>query len=139
VLRRRFLTLLEDAARLERMARIIGKDAMPERQRLTLLCAQLVNEAFLRQSAFSVNDRYATPQRQAVMMRLLGTFTEGAEQLLQAGVPPERIGEAPVFRKLLRMGEEIPEGDWELFSALDRELGRTFQQLREEAREASVA
>jgi V/A-type H+-transporting ATPase subunit A len=138
-LRRRFLTLLEDAARLERMARIIGKDAMPERQRLTLLCAQLVNEAFLRQSAFSVNDRYATPQRQAVMMRLLGTFTEGAEQLLQAGVPPERIGETPVFRKLLRMGEEIPEGDWERFSALDRELGRTFQQLREEAREASVA
>jgi len=138
-LRRRFLTLLEDAARLERMARIIGKDAMPERQRLTLLCAQLVNEAFLRQSAFSVNDRYATPQRQAVMMRLLGTFTEGAEQLLQAGVVPERIGETPVFRKLLRMGEEIPEGDWERFSSLDRELGRTFQQLREAAREASVA
>ena len=121
------------------MARIIGKDAMPERQRLTLLCAQLVNEAFLRQSAFSVNDRYATPQRQAVMMRLLGTFTEGAEQLLQAGVAPERIGETPVFRKLLRMGEEIPEGDWERFSLLDRELGRTFQQLREAAREAAVA
>jgi hypothetical protein len=37
------------------------------------------------------------------------------------------------------MGEEIPEGDWERFSVLDRELGRTFQQLREEAREASVA
>ena len=34
---------------------------------------------FLRQSAFSANDRYATPQRQAVMMRLIGTFIEGAE------------------------------------------------------------
>jgi vacuolar-type H+-ATPase catalytic subunit A/Vma1 len=33
------------------MARIIGKDALPARQRLTLLCAELVNEAFLRQSA----------------------------------------------------------------------------------------
>jgi len=138
-LRRRFLTLLEEAARLERMARIIGKDAMPERQRLTLLCAQLVNESFLRQSAFSANDRYATPQRQAVMMRLIGTFIEGAEGLLKAGVAPERVAEAEVFRGLLRMGEEIPEGDWERFSQLDRELGRTFRQLQEPLRETAAA
>ena len=52
-LRRRFLTLLDEQAQLERMARIIGKDALPARQQLTLLCAELVNEAFLRQSAFS--------------------------------------------------------------------------------------
>ena len=54
-LRRRFLTLLDEQARLERMARIIGKDALPPRQQLTLLCAELVNEAFLRQSAFSAD------------------------------------------------------------------------------------
>ena len=39
------------------MARIIGRDAMPARQRLTLLCAQLVNQCFLRQSAYSEIDR----------------------------------------------------------------------------------
>jgi V/A-type H+-transporting ATPase subunit A len=138
-LRRRFLTLLEEAARLERMARIIGKDAMPERQRLTLLCAQLVNEAFLRQSAFSANDRYATPQRQAVMMRLIGTFIEGAQDLLRAGIAPEQIAETEILRSLLRMGDEIPEGDWERFSQLDRELSRTFRQLHESQREAAVA
>ena len=48
-----FLTLLDEQARLERMARIIGKDALPARQQLTLFCAELVNDAFLRQSAFS--------------------------------------------------------------------------------------
>jgi V/A-type H+-transporting ATPase subunit A len=128
-LRRRFLTLLEEEARLERMARIIGRDAMPERQRLVLLCAQLVNEAFLRQYAFSANDRYATPARQAVMMRLIGSFIEAAESLLSAGVAPEEIAAAKVFRGLMRMGEEIPEGDWERFSELDRELGSTVRRL----------
>ncbi|MGN2393645.1 ATP synthase beta subunit C-terminal domain-containing protein, partial [Pelomicrobium sp. G1] len=59
-LRRRFLALLEDQARLERMARIIGKDAMPARQQLILLCAELVAEAFLRQSAYSETDRYCS-------------------------------------------------------------------------------
>lgn len=99
-LRRRFLTLLEEEAKLERMARIIGRDAMPERQRLVLLCAQLINQAFLRQSAFSEIDRYSTPARQAVMMRLIGSFIEGAESLLAAGVAPEEIAGAKVFRKL---------------------------------------
>ncbi|MCU0833292.1 MAG: V-type ATP synthase subunit A [Chromatiaceae bacterium] len=139
-LRRRFLTLLEDEARLERMARIIGRDAMPERQRLTLLCAQLVNQAFLRQSAFSIIDRYATPSRQAVMMRLIGSFIEGATQLLDAGVPPEEIAKAKIFRGLMRMGEEIGEGEWERFSALDQELTATVRELlnakREEAADA---
>jgi V/A-type H+-transporting ATPase subunit A len=128
-LRRRFLTLLEEEARLERMARIIGRDAMPEHQRLLLLCAQLVNQAFLRQSAFSEVDSYATPARQAAMMRLIGSFIEGVENLLEAGIAPEEIAETPIFRSLMRMGEEIPEGEWERFAALDRELGSTVRRL----------
>ncbi len=138
-LRRRFLTLLEDEARLERMARIIGRDAMPEGQRLILLCAQLVNHAFLRQSAFSPNDRYATPERQAVMMRLIGRFIEGAEGLLADGIAPEAIAVEPVFRALMRMGEEIPEGDWARYSMLDRELTATLRRLRETREEPASA
>ena len=90
-LRRRFLTLLDEQAQLERMARIIGKDALPARQQLTLLCAELVNEAFLRQSAFSEIDRVCSPARQAAMMRLLGRFIDLAEAALAAGATPERI------------------------------------------------
>ncbi len=126
VLRRRFLTLMEEQAKLERMARIIGKDAMPSRQRLTLLCAELVNEAFLRQAAFSEIDRHCTPARQAMMMRLLGRFTELAEQAVSAGMTPEEIARKEVFRRLMRMGEEIPEGDWESFSTLDKALEKAF-------------
>lgn len=111
------------------MARIIGRDAMPERQRLVLLCAQLVNNAFLRQSAFSENDRYASPARQAVMMRLIGSFIDAAEHLLAAGIAPEQIAERPIFRRLTRMGEDIPEGDWERFSELERELATTVREL----------
>ena len=132
--RRRFLTLLEEEAHLERMARIIGRDALPARQRLVLLCAQLINHSFLRQSAFSEHDRYASPERQAVMMRLIGGFIEQAERLLEAGVAPEALAEEPVFRRLTRMGEEIPDGDWEAFSAIDRELMETARRLHEAAR-----
>ena len=66
--RERVLSLLEAQADLERMARIVGKDALPPAQQLTLLCAELVNDAFLRQSAFSEVDRYCSPARQTAML-----------------------------------------------------------------------
>jgi V/A-type H+-transporting ATPase subunit A len=128
-LRTRFLTLLEDQARLERMARIIGKDAMPPRQRLILLCAELINEAFLRQSAFSEIDRWASPARQAVMMRLVGQFVEGVGKLVDNGIEPEAIARQDVYRRLLRMSEEIPDGDWERFSTLSQDLDRAFSTM----------
>jgi V/A-type H+-transporting ATPase subunit A len=128
-LRRRFLTLLEEQARLERMARIIGKDALPPRQQLVLLCAELVNEAFLRQSAFSVIDRFASPARQTEMMRLLGRFIELAEQAVAEGVAPDRLLGMDVYRRLQRMGEEIPEHEPDRFKALEAQLEEAFAAL----------
>jgi V/A-type H+-transporting ATPase subunit A len=128
-LRRRFLTLLDEQAQLERMARIIGKDALPARQQLTLLCAELVNEAFLRQSAFSEIDRVCSPARQGGMMRLLGRFIDLAEAALAAGVEPERIGAIGCMRSLQRMGEEIADHELERLAELEARMEREFAQI----------
>jgi V/A-type H+-transporting ATPase subunit A len=125
-LRRRFLTLLDEQAQLERMARIIGKDALPARQQMTLLCAELVNEAFLRQSAFSPIDRVCSPQRQAAMMRLLGRFVDLAEAALAAGAEPERIATIDCMRALQRMGEDIGDDELPRFGELEARLERDF-------------
>ncbi|MFZ5656276.1 MAG: V-type ATP synthase subunit A, partial [Pseudomonadota bacterium] len=121
-LRWRVLTLLDDQARLERMARIVGKDALQPRQRLTLLCAEVVGESFLRQSAFSPNDRVCGPQRQALMLRTLGRFLDLAEAAVARGATPEAIAALPVLRPLQRMGEDIAEGERDAFAALEAEL-----------------
>ena len=105
-LRRRFLTLLDEQAQLERMARIIGKDALPARQQLTLFCAELANEALLRQSAFSPVDASASPRRQAAMMRLVAHFIDQAEAALARGVSPAQVAAMQVVRPIARMGEE---------------------------------
>ena len=128
-LRRRFLTLLDEHAHLERMARIIGKDALPARQQLTLFCAELVNEALLRQSAFSTVDRYAGAARQAAMMRLIAHFIDQAEAALGRGVSTEQIASIPCLRALQRMGEEIAEGQLERFGALEARMEAEFVAL----------
>ncbi|MGE5089904.1 MAG: V-type ATP synthase subunit A [Candidatus Levyibacteriota bacterium] len=128
-LRRRFLTLLDEQARLERMARIIGKDALPLRQQLSLFCADLVNDAFLRQSAFSPVDRVCSPARQAAMMRLVGRFIDLAEAAVAAGVHPDRLAGLPSLRALQRMGEDIPDSELARFAGLEAGLDRDFAQL----------
>ncbi|MDP3702587.1 MAG: V-type ATP synthase subunit A [Hylemonella sp.] len=138
-LRQRFLTLLDEQAQLERMARIIGKDAMPARQQLTLLCADLLNEAFLRQSAFSEIDRVCSPARQGAMMRLLGRFIDLAQAAQAAGVEPERISALACLRPLQRMGEEIADHELPRFAELQARMEREFAQLtpNQEARDAT--
>jgi len=116
--RERILSLLEAQADLERMARIVGKDALPPAQQLTLSCAELTNEAFLRQSAFSPVDRYCSPQRQAAMLKLILRFITLAEAALARGATPHQIVELDVLRRLQRMGEEIGEEQLERFSEL---------------------
>ena len=128
-LRRRFLTLLDEQARLERMARIIGKDALPVRQQLTLLCADLVNEAFLRQSAFSEVDRVCAPTRQAAMMRLIGRFVDLAEAAVASAVHPERLAQMTCLRALQRMGEEIGDEDLDRFSEIEAAMEGEFARL----------
>ena len=127
--RRRILTLLEQRARLERMARIVGKDALPPRQQLTLLCADLVNEALLRQSAFSAVDRYCSPERQAALVSVILHFVDRAEQSLEHGVELERVAQMPVLRRLQRASEEIPEDKVAQFRLLMARLDEEFDQL----------
>ena len=127
--RRRILMLLEQQNKLQRMARIIGKDALPPEQQLTLLCAELVEEGFLYQSSFSPVDRYCSPERQSLMLRLLMHFVDIAEEALRAGVAVDVIAEAPALRRLRRLGEELPENAPEEGKRLLAEIDKAFNSL----------
>jgi V/A-type H+-transporting ATPase subunit A len=127
--RQRVLELLESQAHLERMARIVGRDALPALQQLKLLCADLVNDGFLRQSSFSKVDRYCSPARQAAMISILLAYMDRAEAAVQSGVAPSRLAEMPVVRQLQRLGEEFGEGDLRKLALLPRQLDYEFDAL----------
>jgi V/A-type H+-transporting ATPase subunit A len=128
-LRGRILALLEEQARLERMARIIGKDALPARQRLALFCAELANDALLRQSAFSAVDARASPRRQAAMLRLVAHFVDQAEAAAARGMQPERIAAMAIVRPIARMGEEVGEAEVERLQGLEERMEAEFRAL----------
>ncbi|HUT40400.1 MAG TPA: ATPase, partial [Gammaproteobacteria bacterium] len=127
--RRRFLELLEEQSHLERMARIVGKDALPPRQQLVLLCAELINEAFLRQSAYSPVDRFCSAARQVAIMQTIIRFIDLAEAAVanQAGI--DSIRKLPVMRQLLRMSEDIGEDQLDEYEVLGKHLEAAFAAL----------
>ncbi len=125
--RARMLTLLGEEQRLARMARILGAEGLPAAQRLILVEARLVNEALLRQSAFSTVDGRCPPERQAAMVRAVARFLDLAEEALACGVAPEAIAALSGYRRLLRMGEEVV-GE-EAFGTLGEEVERDFTEL----------
>ncbi len=127
--RRDLLTLLEEQARLERMARIVGKDALPPAQQLTLLCAELANEAILRQSSFSPVDRYCSPARQGAILRLVMHFIQLARAAVAGGAQPATIAELPIIRRLQRLGEEFSEEHIHQIELLAQRVERDLQSL----------
>jgi V/A-type H+-transporting ATPase subunit A len=127
--RREILTLLDERARLERMARIVGKDALPPKQQLTLLCANLVNEGLLRQSAFSTVDRYCSPARQTALLRAILHFIERARRALDKGVALGDVAAMAVLRRLQRASEDIPEDRIDRFQSVMRGIDDEFDNL----------
>ena len=130
--RRLFLSLLTEQARLERMARIVGKDALPPRQQQVMLCADLINEAFLRQSAFSTVDRFCSAEKQVAMMQLIARFAELSEHAVERGIGMTTVAGLPVMRRLRRMGEEIGDDQLERFERLRQTLEADFTAMIEE-------
>ena len=103
--------------------------SLPPRQQCILLCGDLINQAFLRQSSFSQIDRYASPARQTAMMGLIARFVERGLQLVEQGVDLAALARLPVLRRLQRMGEEISEQALEEFQVLASQLETELGQL----------
>jgi len=135
--RQRVLELLEAQSHLERMARIVGRDALPATQQARLLCADLINEGFLRQSSFSPTDRFCSPARQVAMLSVLLHFADRADAAVAAGVPPARLAALPLLRQLQRLGEEFGEDDLLRLRQLPRQIDYEFDQLHPVASHAS--
>jgi V/A-type H+-transporting ATPase subunit A len=76
-LRAQALEFLEQSARAEETARLVGSDALPERERTLLRRAGEFQQAFLAQNAFDPEDAYCPPEKQIAMLRAF--FGEAAD------------------------------------------------------------
>jgi V/A-type H+-transporting ATPase subunit A len=118
-LRRSALALLDEAARAEATARLIGSESLPERQQLLLVTARLFEDGFLRQNAFDPADAHCSPARQVRLLRLLLHVHERGLRALDRGVTARAFGTLSVMARVARARSEIGEGALARFDDLE--------------------
>ncbi len=138
-LRRRAVSILEQDARLEQVVRLVGSEALPDRQRWVLEAARLLKEGFLRQNALHPIDAMCPPKKQASLLALFVRLFERGRDLIDAGVPLVRVRSAIDAGRLLRLKETTPGDDLSLIEAAERETDAALVALRASPASASAA
>ena len=108
-LRSEALTLLEDAARAEAAARLVGVETLPERQQWLLEMARLFEEGFLRQNALDAADGHCSPERQFKLLRLLMHTHRRGLAALDRGATTRGLARLPVMARVAEAKTAIPE------------------------------
>jgi V/A-type H+-transporting ATPase subunit A len=127
------MALLQEEVKLQRIARLVGAEALPEDQRLTLFLADIVKNAFLQQNSFDPVDMYCSPGKQLWMMRLLVQLAERSLQVVRRGGTLADIRGLPCIDAVMRMKSTVANGDaaamQALTDAVDRDLGHVERRL----------
>ncbi|HUZ20261.1 MAG TPA: V-type ATP synthase subunit A [Acidimicrobiales bacterium] len=108
--RARAIALLAEADRLAPMVELVGLQALPPGERMTLLAGRLLREAVLQQSAESPNDATCAPAKEAALLELVLAVLDRCLALIAGGLPAAAI-EALDLSAVTRIRDEVGPGD----------------------------
>ncbi|WP_138798283.1 ATP synthase subunit A [Halostella sp. PRR32] len=96
--------VLDEESELEEIVQLVGKDALPEDQQLTLEVARYIRESFLQQNALHDVDTFCSPDKSYQILQAIKTFNDEAFEALDAGVPVDEITAIEAAPRLNRIG-----------------------------------
>jgi V/A-type H+-transporting ATPase subunit A len=111
------------------MARLVGTESLPERERFALRMGSLFQEAFLAQNAFEPKDASCSPPRQARLLRLLLRVRDLGMEAIDRGATCREIEAMPVLSRVERAREEVGDDELARLAELERELESAFSPL----------
>jgi Archaeal/vacuolar-type H+-ATPase subunit A len=119
---------LDEEGELQEIVQLVGKDALPEDQQLTLEVARYLREGYLQQNALHDVDTYCDPEKTYRILRAIKSFNDEAFDALDAGVPVDEITDVDAAPQLNRIGvqEEWEEYVEELQADIESQLGELY-------------
>ena len=118
--------VLDEEGELQEIVQLVGKDALPEDQQLTLEIARYIREAWLQQNAFHDVDTYCEPDKTNLILTTIKTFSDEAFDALDAGVPVDEITDVEALPRINRIGVQ---DDYEAY--MDELKTDITEQIRE--------
>ena len=127
-LRIRAMAMLQEEAELQEIVRLVGYDALSEKDQLKLEIARSIREDYLQQNAFHEVDSYASFAKQYKMLQLVLSFEDLANKALEAGVYLKDILALEERDKIAR-AKYIPETDIDRMDAVAEEVKAAVEKL----------
>ena len=94
--------LLQVEAELQEIVQLVGSDALPVDQQLTLEVARMIREFFLQQNAFHDVDTYTDLKLQYTMAKAILSFQEESKKALAGGAALEDVVNVSARTDLMR-------------------------------------
>ncbi|MFA6364498.1 ATP synthase subunit A [Methanoregula sp.] len=85
------MEVLQKEAELQEIVQLVGSDALPESEQVTIEVARMIREIFLQQNAYDAVDTYCDMKKQYDMMKAIKLFADFAYAAQLAGVSPSQI------------------------------------------------
>ena len=118
---------LQKEAELQEIVQLVGSDALPDEQKITLEVTKMIREIFLQQNAYDPVDTYCPMPRQYKMLKLIKKFSDLAQKALVAGATVDKIVAIPARERFIRSKyEETIDAELE---AIDSDFDAQFKEL----------
>jgi V/A-type H+-transporting ATPase subunit A len=114
---------LQEEAELEEIVRLVGADALPPDQQLTLEVARMIREIFLQQNAYHAVDTFCPPERQFKLISAIKKYSDLGQRAVKLDVPTKDVASLKSRELLTRVKYE---------AEFDKELTKTLAQMDEE-------
>ncbi|MBP5658147.1 MAG: V-type ATP synthase subunit A [Clostridia bacterium] len=122
--------ILQEESELNEIVRLVGFDALSEKDRLTFECARMIREDFLQQDSFREVDRFTPPKKQTEMIGAILKWYESGQRALKERAPYKEIMDEAVLTQIARMKYE-PDSSWQSFiDDLYTSIDALFERLK---------
>jgi V/A-type H+-transporting ATPase subunit A len=124
------IEVLQADEKLQRIVKLLGSEALPEDQKLTLFMADLIKEFFLQQNAFDEVDMYTSPEKQVEMAGALSALQKWWQRCFEEkGIPVRLLKEQEVVQELLFARLGVPNSQLEWFSQWHTRMEAQYEHL----------
>lgn len=120
------MRILQAEDELKNIVKLVGPEALPDKQRLILETARIIRIAFLQQNALDPIDTYCSPQKQFKMLKIIVDFNHLAEDVVSKGAPIFKVTELPVVEDIMRMKNQIPNEQVAKLDDLESRMNENF-------------
>jgi V/A-type H+-transporting ATPase subunit A len=123
------MRILQAEDDLKNIVKLVGPEALPDKQRLILETARILRLALLQQNALDPVDTYCSPKKQFKILKIIVDFHKYADRVVSKGTPIFKITELPITGEIMRMKTSIPNDKADQLDDLQNRMQKHFEEL----------